>query len=46
MIFHLELSYLKLLNLLCLKTYSLFQKSEPNLLSLSAPFYIFGDIQL
>ena len=34
---------LKILNVLCLKTYKLF-KDEPNLLQLSAPFYIFGDI--
>ena len=34
---------IKLLNIICLKTFSLFEK-EANILQLSAPFYIFGDI--
>ena len=34
---------IKLLNVLCLKTFSLFQ-NEPNLLNLTSPFYVFGDI--
>ena len=34
---------IKLLNIICLKTFSLFEK-EANVLQLSAPFYIFGDI--